>query len=517
MSIISEPIIDADITSTPSAVDTLPKKVLFIAQKTSSGSASSGALIKNIQNDGSENAYFGAKSQLAAMIRAYKRYNQVTQIDAIGLSDAGGATAASSTVTFTGTATATGTIYINVGSRKNHSYPVAIETGDTAAQVAAALKALIDADTYACVNTGSITLGALPLTAVNAGTVGNSIGIEAQGSVAGISVALAAFSGGLTNPTLTSVFDVTGDVRYQFVGDPSEYGASFLTNFLDPRFNVNNAVLDGVGVMTSTDTFANLLTLGQGLDSRSLVVLGNQLVNATLYKGSALFELNYVTTAEFTAIRALRLTDGADISEYVVTSEGRDQTGGDGIAALPYANTPFRDLPIIDQDQEFSSLEISQLNNAGITVLGNNDSRNMIIVGRAVTTYKTNSAGVVDTTFHYLNAIDEAVTAREIFFNRSKQQFAQTRLTTGDLVANRSFVNEASLRAFFIQTFTDLSGQDFAITTAGSDALNYFKDNLDVEILDVQAGTAQANMRLPTVSQLRQINETISIVFNTNN
>lgn len=515
MSVISEPIINSIINSNPASINTLPKKVIFVAQR-SGGTATSGSLVKNIQNDGSWDTLFGAKSQLAAMIRAYKEYNQVTQIDAIPLADAGGAVAATSTVTFTGTATAAGTITINVGSRKNNSYVLNIAIGNTAAQVAALLKAAIDADSYACVTTGSITLGALPLTAVNAGLVGNSIGIEAQGSAAGLTVALTAFASGATNPVLTGVFDVVGDVRYQFVSAPAEYGTDFITNFLDPRFNVNNAVLDGVGIMEFTDTFANLLTLANSKDSRSLLLLGNQLVNSALYKGSALFELNYVISAQFTAIRALRLTEGADISEYVVAPDGRDQIGGDGIAALPYANTPFRNLPVIDQDQEFTSDEVAQLNAAGMTVMGNNDSRNMIILGRAVTTYKTNSAGVADTTFQYLNSVDESVTAREVMFNRSKQRFAQKRLTVGNLVANRAFENEASIRAFFIQTYVDLSGPDFAITPSGNDSVNYFKDNLDVEILNVQAGLVQAIMRLPIVSQLRQINETMTIVFNTN-
>jgi len=515
MSTISQPVVNVSLTSEPAAVGTLPKKVLFVAQKTAVGTATSGSLVSNIQNDGSESALFGANSQLAEMIRAYKRYNQVTQIDAIPLDDDGAAVAAFGDIIFSGTATENNTLTVVVGSARNYSFQLDVDNGDTADTIGQNLANLINANSNAPVTAVNVT-GTVTLTAVNAGTVGNSIGLRVTGTVAGVAILNTGMGGGATDPSTTNVFDVVGEVRYQFVATPSEYGTNLLTSFLDPRFNVNNAILDGVGYQCFTDTFANGLTYVAGLNSRNLGLIQNKLVNESLYKGGNILELNYNIVAQFTAIRALRLTQNTNISDFVIVPDGLDQFGGDGIAALPYANTPFRDLPLVDQDQEFTFNEMEQLEQAGVTLLGNNASRNQIIAGNVVTTYVTDNAGNPDDSFHFLNLVDESVTAREIFFNRSKQQFAQKRLTEGDIVPGRSYTNVNEIRAFFIQTYIDLSGPDFAITVAGDDALNFYKDNLFVTITNFVDGIVTVTMKLPIVTQVRQINEAITIVFSLN-
>ena len=514
MSTILRPKVTFNILPAALEISVAPQRILFIGQKTSAGTAISGELISRIQNDNSENTLFGADSMLAGMIRAAKKINQVTQMDAIALSDAMSAVAATGNVTFTGTATANGSIFVTVGSAQNSRYSVDIEVGDTATVIGGKLATLINADAFAPVNAVNTT-GSVALTAVNAGLEGNSIGLRFEGVVAGVTVAITAFSGGLTNPTLTNLFDVIEGQRYQTIVWPSTYDLALVRNFLGARFNVTNEVLDGVAVVTRTDTFANLVTLGNSQNSQSLVIAGNRLLNDTDFKGGSMLELNNVVSAQFGALRALRLTQDANISRYVIATRGAlDSFGGPALASLPYFNSPFFDLPIIPIGKGFRKEEIDQLAEAGIFVFGNNVNRTQIILSDVVTTYKTDVAGNPDKSFKFLNYVDTISTVREYMVNNCRARFAQCRLTNGDLIPRRNIANEILIRSFITQLYTNLSQTDFVLTQAGEDALEFFRENLNVS-LDLVDGQVTINMITPIVTQLREILGTIQIAFST--
>lgn len=511
--VISQPKVTLNIIPGLLEISNAPQKVLVISQKTSVGTAISGALVENILNDNSWNTFFGENAMISGMINGYKGINQVTQIDAISLDDNGGGVAATGTVGFLNTATANGTFEVTVGSDKNNKYSINVVIDDTADDIGAAVETAINADTKAPV-TASNTSGTVTLTAVNAGTVGNSITLKVDGVVAGITPSVVAMASGATDPVLTGVFDVVGDNRYQTIVAPVEYGADFLTDFLDPRFNATNAVLDGVGIITQTDTFANLITNGDLENSQSLVYFGNKIVTDTLFKGSSIIELNAVQSAEFSALRALRLTDGANIANIVITTSGPlDSFGGKEIASLPYFNTPFFNISPIETGKGFDANEMDFLKNAGISVLGNNIPRNTIISGEVVTTRKTDTAGNPELTFKFLNSVDTSSVIREFFFNNYKAAYAQSRLTNGDLVPGRSMANPTSIREFTVSKYQSLQG---LLAEGGEDALNFFKDNLQVSV-DTSTGKATVTMKVQIVGQLREISGTIQITFSGNN
>lgn len=491
-------------------ISNAPQKVLIVGQKTSAGSATSGALQKNIQNNSEEDTLFGENSMLAGMIRAYKKVNQITRIDAIGLDD-NGSTFATGSVGVVGTATEDGEVVITIGSRKNHKFIVAITSGDVASVIAAAIDTAVDKDLKVPIGSNA-NPASVDFTAINAGTVGNRIGIQVEGSVAGVTFSVTAMTGGATDPVLTNVLDVVGEDRYQTIVAPSEYGADFLTDFLDPRFNATNIIQDGVGGISETDTLSNLITFGTTENSKSLFVIGNKTVNKTLYKGSALFELNYAISSQIAAARALRLTDGANINDIVVAAASLDNFGGIELASLPYFNTIFPNLPLIDIDQEWTQTEMESLKAAGISVLGNNSARTSIVLSEVVTTRKTDDVGNPETTFKFLNAVDTSSVIREFFFNNNKARFAQSRLTDGDLVPGRSIANEGLLRATQLEFYDSLAG---VLTVSGELARIFFSENL-VITLDLDEGKVTMEMKVPIVSQLREIVATMNIVFSTN-
>lgn len=514
MTVQSNPNVSVNIVSALTQVANQPQKVLFIGQMLS-GTATSGELQENIQNDNSWDALFGADSQLAAMIRSARLLNKVTQFDAIGLADNGSGVDATGTITVVGDATEAGVLQVVVGSEQNHKVDVAVATADDETAVADAIVIAVNLSPNVPVLASNVA-GVVTLTALNAGTYGNTLGIEVIGSVAGISgTAVVAMASGATDPVLTSVFDVVGDNRYQGVVWPYADDTAVLRTFLDDRFNVDNDVLDGVGFTSKTDTFANLNSTYGALNSQSLVVDGDKQITETNYKGPAVLEIPAVKAAMVASLRGLRLTDGASIAD-IVTSRtgGLDSFGGPALASKPYFNTPLRLIPVIRKSRGWTLTEIDSLNVSGVSTIGNNKAGNQVIFGEQVTTYKTDASGNPDVSLKFLNFVDTASNAREFFVNQYRSIYAQSRLTEGDLVPGRDMANQAAIEATTISLYSTLSGAEFVLTQAGENARNFFINNLTVS-LDLSTGTVTIDMATPLVTQLRNLFATMRIVFST--
>lgn len=510
---VSQPEVTANLISANLLVANTAQKVLLVGQKTSSGSVISGSLTENIQNDLSENALFGPNSMAAEMVRNFKAINKQVRLDAIALDDGAGA-AAVGTVAFTGTATETGTITVNIASATNYSFEVAITSGDAATAIGAALETLVNAGANTPVVAVNTT-GSVALTAVNLGTYGNNFGLSIEGEVAGVSVVLTAFASGATDPTLTGVFDVVGDTRYQHIIWPYEDALTELTGFLDPRFNVSNNVLDGVGFTASVGTLTTELALANAENSQSLVIFSDQTETETTLTGPSIQEIPIMTAVQFVAISSLRLTGGANVSQFVISRNGAlDSFGGAALASKPYFNTPFSLLPTIRTGLGWTDTQAEQLKTAGASRLGNNRPGNLIISDEQVTTYKTDTAGNPDQTFKFLNFVFTSSNIREFYVNNYRARFAQSRLTEGALIAGRDMANKELIEAFSTQLYVELSGVDFVLTQAGEASLVFFNDNLIVT-LDLSTGLVTIIMEVLIVTQLREIRATIQIQFDT--
>ena len=512
MTVIRQPKTVVNIVNASEEVQNTPQKVLIVGQKTAGGSAASGSLVQNILNDNSEDTLFGADSMLAAMVRAYKKENKVSRVDAIPLDDNGTAVQATGNVTITGSATENGTLTVTIGSRQNHTYTITVNNGDVSNTVGNAIEAAINGDPKSLVS-ASNSLGDVTVTAKNGGTLGNDIGLEITGSVAGLSHSVTAMSGGANDPSLTGVFDVIGEERYQTIVWPYASDTSEVRTLLDARFNVDNKVQDGVAITASHDTLANHTATLNALNSQSLVFITDKTESETSYAGAALLEYSPVKSAMFAAIRALRLTDGASVSQYVITANGPlDSFGGPALASKPYFNTPLPNLPLIDIGKGWDDTEIETLHDAGGTVFGNNPAGKASIVGEVVTTYKTDSAGNSDITFKYLNYVDTASNAREYFFNNLRKRFAQSRLTEGEVLKGRDMANDIVIANYCTKLYQDLSGPEYVLLQAGEQAIKFFKQNLSVA-LDLSQGKATILMTVPIVTQLREILATLKIAF----
>jgi hypothetical protein len=285
-----------------------------------------------------------------------------------------------------------------------------------------------------------------------------------------------------------------------------------LVTLLDARWNADNVILDGVGFRVSNDSLANHLTRLGSLNCRNLVDMCQEDVTDAAYLGPGGCEQPWVIATQIAAIRALRLTDGALVSQHVTTTASRDQYGGMHMASLPYFNTPLPNLPPPPSGWGWTDAEIEQLFNAGGAIVGTNSGGDSGLVGELVTTYLTDAASNADATWKFLNYVDTASACREYFVNNMRATFAQSRLTEGALQRGRDIANEEKIAGVMEKLAADLA--DLSLLQAGETATKYFKDNLDIDI-EMSTGTASISAMLPIITQARGFQITFKISFST--
>jgi len=490
------------------------QRVLLVGQLLTTGpaagSATPGLLSPDVPNDGSEDTLFGQTSHLAGLVRAYKKENKVSVIDALPLSDAGAAVKGTGVITLsTGPATADAVIYVSIGSAKDFREKISIVSGDTVTEIADKFTAAFALKVKAPYTVANAS-GVVTATAENGGTLCNEWGISVEGVIPGVAIAITAWASGATDPVLTSILDAIGNTRYQTILWPSNYDISVVQTLLDARFNIANDVKDGVVIQNKIDTLSNLKTYVSSFNSQSVVVPVQVKVNTAIHKGPATLEMPDISAAQICAIRALRLTVDAPLTQYLTTVSPLDQFGGPELSSLPYFNTAMPNHPIESPVNQSSDVDILELTNAGLSTFGPNQAFNGTIFGEMVTTYLTDNVGNPDTNFKFLNTIDMSSTIREFYFNNLKSRFAQSRLTNGVIVPDRDMANEATIRAFCVGLYVLLA--QAAITQSGDPAVSDYIQNLSIT-LDVPNGQVTINQAPLLVSQLRSVLGTIQVNF----
>jgi phage tail sheath gpL-like len=494
----TNPIITANILSAETDVGANEHKILVLGQKLA-GTATSGTLYTGLLSESEVNDLFGRKSHIAKKLRSIFKNLSISrlkpQVDAIALDD-NGTTKASGTFTFTGTATENGIITVYVDSKITGKYEISVVSGDTADVVGGKLATLITDNLDANYSAANVS-GVVTITAENAGTNGNQIRIDSAGAVAGISVAKSGnyLAGGATDPILTGVFDPVADLQYKTIDYPSVWDLDTLKDFTEARFNVDNKMIYGQGCTFKVDTYANLNTLGDSLNAKTLTIGVSKL-------DAGIFENPDVINSQFCAYRALLFTEGSNISS--INSGNGETQGGVRWATIPYFNMPFINLPVIPQGDNFSGDEIIELESSGLWTFENNPT-NITLLSRAVnTTYKTDVLGNPDRTFQTLNNMDALTISREYFFNNLKASFARHTLTD-DLTlrgAPKAIVN----RAIFLSKMLELYDSLVLDVILRNDKRSDFKDRISDTIqIDLANGKITTDALLPINSQLREI------------
>jgi len=522
MAVIILPKSTWDLTATTSSSAVIgDQRVLFIGQQVTD-SSDDGVLVKDIGSSGEEDSLFGEQCILSEAIRQFRAINSTTTIDAIPYNDDGSAVAATGSIAFTGTATEDGVLTLYVQSKTKYALSLTIPSGATANDLASDFTDLINAESdilaTAVFNSG---VDSTDLTAVNGGTQLNTLGLWMEGSVSGLAFDITGMNGGATDPDISNFSAQVSNIRYQSVLAPL-FGLSDVKSFLDGRFNSTGVVLDGVSFMGQTSDSTTVQATALSMNSGSMLLLVNKSVSKTddagntFYAGSSLFELDMSLCAQDVAIRTKRFTKDQNIARYLVGSAGSGNSfGGPWLAGVPYQNTPFSNLEVIESEYGWTSDEQEDLNNNGCMFLGNNASLTSIISGQAITTYTTNTLGQSDTSFKFLNTVDTGSVIREFYYNSNLTEYAQAVMTTGDIIPNAKQVNPSAFTAFQVGLYSTLANDsNYALAQAGSDALSFYKENLTVAF-DLTTGTITTTMDVPIVSQVRTIDGTVNITFDT--
>jgi phage tail sheath gpL-like len=486
------------------------QKVLIVGQKLASGTAPAGELVEDIPNDGSEDTLFGAKSHIAGMVRAFKRDNKVTRLDALPLDEVTGQTHSDSAI-FINTATAlkSGILTVSIGSENDHVYSVSVVKDELAQAIADKIKSEIDADLEAPFTQETAPPDSVLIQSSANGVVHNDWDLRVIENTADLAIGLTAWSDATGLPTIPDLSTVLGEIRYQTVVWPSALDLSPLETLLNTRFNYENIILDGVGIQAKKGTLSELKTYADQ-NSQSIVIVANKSVNEADRKGTAIPEMPDIIASEMAAVRSLRLSTDALLTNYITSTASLDQYGGISLASLPYFNTRLPNIKTGLEQDTWIQEDQDELIDNGVSLIGPNLSFTEVIFGTQVTTYLTNTINSPDDSYHFLNTVDTGSVIREFFFNNCRYKYAQTRLTDGDLVPERDFANAGSIRAFLNELYDELA--DDGLVQKGRAAKKDFNDNLIITV-DMVNGKVTINMAPLLVTQIRVILGTIQINF----
>ncbi len=319
-------------------------------------------------------AIAGVGSMAAGMIGKYRNNDLFTEVWLLPIQDPSGGAPATATIVIVGTATANGTLSIYLADRL---IAVGVASGQSATTIAANVAAAINAGTYpvtATASAGTVTLTSRhKLAAMN----GLSLMLNYLGSVAneaipaGLTVSVAAFSGGTGVPDLSGVAAALGTMDFDFpicgyMDVASRTAITALMSDTTGRWSYMSQLYGGTW-LADVDTDSNMLTFGGTMNDQHMAIWGA-----------------YGTT---TAPWDVAAAATAIVVPQIV---GQPNIPLTNLAVPGIAAPPVGYLPSFSTEQ---SLLV-----AGISLL-TWDRTGMCRIIRAVTTYQTNSFGVADQTY----------------------------------------------------------------------------------------------------------------------
>lgn len=438
----------------------MPWNVLVIGQQT--GSAASEIVL--ITDDSQADKLFGCGSQLARMLRAYRKANKMIPLYAYPVADAGSSTAATKTVTVSGNATEGGSIALYVGGQL---VKVAVTAGESAATIAGHIA---DAVGYAAPASGklagtdtqlpfvaSVQGAVVTLTAKNKGACGNDLDVRVNynaGDVlpAGVGVAVAKGVVGSGDPSLSGISGVIGDrwfnVVVSGVNDSAAVGylKADAANRWQATVQQTCVVMYGKCFDGESDPFAAAKTYYDGLNSQLLLPVS-------------------------------LIGSPTPCDELAATFAGVAAESAEADPAMPIANLALEGVLAPDAADALNLTEKNLLLGAGCTLIdGAFDGT--VYVRRAVTTYKKNAAGGADESYQQLETIFSLSYFRWGWNNRMATKYGRCKLAADgtDFGPGQVVMTPSKGKAEALAYYKELC--DAAICQ-GYEA---FKENLVVEI-----------------------------------
>lgn len=347
-------------------------KGLLIGQKLSGGSAAANTPVR-VTSKAQGKTLFGAGSMLSGMVDAWLDNNPLTELWCIPVADADAGVAASGELVFTGNASADGTLNLYLAGKK---YAIAVTSGNTPENIAAAVEAAVTADSAASftatqqldVNDHKVTIAYK-----HKGLVGNELDIrlnyyEGEALPAGVSCAITGLASGTTNPTLTGAISAMGEVQYDVIGFPYTDATSLtaIETELASRWGPLRQN-DGRAFAASNKNLSDLGTLGSSRNSPHLIIIEAYKEPTPIYAKAAAL---------------------AAVAGYYLNID----------PARPLQTLPLTGILPAKQEDRFILSERNILLFDGIAT-SYVDAGGIVRIERAITTYKTNAVGAEDPSY----------------------------------------------------------------------------------------------------------------------
>jgi phage tail sheath gpL-like len=456
-----------------------PFEVLFIGQNLSSGSAADGS-VELVQSREKAIELYGRGSDLALMFEGW--FNQNSFIPAYGLNinDLSSGVAATGNINFSGTASASGEVNLYIDDRL---IKLGVSKDATAASIANDINNLINSnlDLQLSSAVDGTDNEQLNLTAKHKGTLGNEIALSlnyysTEQTVTGLSITLTQMTGGAGAVDLDSYLVNIPAKQYNLIGFSMSDTRNL--NKLIPELDERQKALKAIqsyAVSIVSGSLAQVQTAGNAVNSAFL----------------GLFASNSIPSAKPKLIGSLV----SQIAHSAVTDPGIPFTG-------LILNKILAPKPV--NQYEFS--ERNTLLYSGVSTLRYNSSR--VEIEKAITTYKKDSTGDIDTRWLYANIPLTLDKVRFRFVTRLKQKYERYKLAQdgSPYKPNSRVVTPSRIKAEVVSIFRSLEADGLV-----QDYEN-FVSGLVVEI--DQSDSQRLNLFLP-ISLIKQLDRiAISIEFN---
>jgi phage tail sheath gpL-like len=401
------------------------KKVLLIGYKTSVGSATAGVPVQ-VGTDTQAAVLCGAGSDAALMAAAFLAINKVEELWILPIAEPAAGTKWSVPVTVTGTATAAGTIDVHINGK---TLSIAVVSGDTAATIAAALVAVINAETSLSVEAAASGAVAT-ISALVKGVLGNYNRISVSASVAGVSVTVGNVANGTGTVDIATALTALGEVRYHYLAVAFDDAANInkLAAELESRYGAmrqigGRAFVALSGALGSVSTSGSLLYQAKGTNNPHVL-----LIPRSNNPG-----LPCVWAAAWCAAACRILADD------------------------PAANTYDTRVNGIIADREFTSSERQKLLEAGIATY-RLDSAGTVLIERLVTSYAENTDGGRDTSYLDVQVVETVDAVRTYINAEAKKRFKTWKLSTTEenFGSGAKVMSPGVFRSFLAELYSEV-------------------------------------------------------------
>lgn len=467
-----------------------PHKVLILGQMTADGSAAIETL-KRVTSATVGDGYFGQDSILGRMCRKFKDANPNTDLYAVALAGSGGVLASGSIKFSIALSHAAGVVSTN-GEVVNLmiagiAVPFTLTSGWSVGQVNSAAIAAINANKYMPVSASTNAASALILTALQSGTLGNSLDIrfnyydgQSDPTCFGDSATIGPMAGGSIDPDISDAWAVIENEQFHYIVNPYNDATNFsaLDDELETRFGPLTDK-QGLGIMAKNDTVGNLGTYGGAKNSPFITVMG--------------YYLSPTPQEEWAAIVAGIISYNLNVDParplHTLTLKG----------ILPPTTTDL-----------FTRTERDLLLYDGISTFLVNPSGDAMIE-RMITTYQTNALGAADPSYLNVNTMATLSEIRYQYNVRMSNRFLVPRFKLADdtypVQPGQMIATPKTVKQEIIALFTEL--RDAGLI----ENLEDFIDNLIVQRNSVDKDRVDVLLPPDLINQFRLLSTKIQFLL----